>query len=775
MSHDKSANYVFVIPNEKEEVLEVLEELKFPGTIHFVYPKSTDKRGREVRDFIENIDPDGIVVMGQQALRSVFPDAPTKIYSIKLSRGAKVPYITRKGKRIFCSVTHSLSEIKNVDKNEKEIIQAVLFDDIESILAPARLDVDLNPTVKICKTLPLIKECADRLKTEKIVGFDFETTQLKPFPKAGLVSKRFSVAFAFDDGTCYAIPLFNHFPKNTQAAIEEMLTAFFYSIGEEQEKVAHNTKFDMLWGMFPTGKSTKDKPVGKWQDSSLLCWMSDERPGGSGLKAATWKQFGVKNWSIDVENVRSLPLNDVLHYNALDAFYCLRLYQHLKPKVCKTEQGKTLYEKVLIPAALQFLKMEWNGVPIDENKRYEFYKECDKRLGELSREIRKDSGRIDLNPNTPKSIEDYFFKQKKYKLDKKTAGGSQSTDKSVLSDIARIYNDKVAEKILNYKELTKLQSTYVEGLSKHIYDDKRMHGGYNLTATVTGRTSSSDPNMQNFPKRKNKHIRKILVAPPGHLLCCFDYGQIEARLFAVITGDENYLKDLYEGYDIHSAKAQWIFHENMGWSVEDAAKMRSDVKNNVFAAFYGAFHYTVASNLSIEEDLAKRFIDSIFDRYKSVEKWQKEIVEEEKRKGCISTLFGRVRRSPMSFNMILNSIPQGSASDMTLISMNSLGRKYNTALMIHDDISFFLPDDDKLEENINFIIDSMLAIPWSYIAKSPRMKEFAPLQVECEVGRNWGELEPYKTADSISRGFDTLEKSLEKAKEIEEELQKVGW
>ena len=136
--------------------------------------------------------------------------------------------------------------------------------------------------------------------------------------------------------------------------------------------------------------------------------------------------------------------------------------------------------------------MEWNGVPIDENKRYEFYKECDKRLGELSREIRKDSGRIDLNPNTPKSIEDYFFKQKKYKLDKKTAGGSQSTDKSVLSDIARIYNDKVAEKILNYKELTKLQSTYVEGLSKHIYDDKRMHGGYNLTVD----SNRSGPHLQ---------------------------------------------------------------------------------------------------------------------------------------------------------------------------------------------------------------------------------------------------------------------------------------
>ena len=735
-------------------------------------PKEISLCGEYVRELIEKHEPDGVLMLGDNACKAVFPDAFPQVYSAAKMRGSKVPYFTKSGKVVTCVYTHPPSILQ---KTLSESVEQSWNDDLASVLEPVSIKVNLDPTVAICKTFPLVRECAEKLKTAAIVAFDFETTALKPYGQKGKDEFLYSVGFAFDDSTCYSIPLYKFYPGNMQHAINELLRGFFYELNPNQIKVGHNTKFDLLWGLYKLGDGLLKKPEGKWEDSSLLCWMSDERPGMSKLKVAAWKYLGAQDWSIDVKDVKSVALDTVLLYNAVDAFYTLRLYQHLEPIQCSSKTGKALYREVLLPAMMQFLKIEMRGVPVNETVRAAFYKKYKETLAETLRTINKESGKVSLNPNSQKQLQEYFVDECGYTLLKRTQTG-MSTDNESLEYLASEYSDKVAASVLEFRALSKLQSTYIAGISKHIFDDKRLHAGFNLTATVTGRTSSSDPNMQNFPKRKAREVRSFVVAPEGYKLCSFDYGQIEARLFAVGTGDEKYLDDLYNGYDIHLEKALWLYRDNLGWSEKEATAQRGLIKNRgVFPTFYGAGEENLSKNLKIPHKLAREFKASIFDRYPTIKKWQRELVKEEAEYGVIESLYGRKRRSPMRFNELLNFPNQSAASDMTLTAMNFLGRRFEIALMIHDDLGFFLKNDANLSNNIEYIAEAMLVLPWLFLSRSPKVRAYAPFQIECEVGNNWAEQKKVYSVDSIGAGFPDVDSCLKRAYIIRDELMSEGW
>ncbi len=741
-------------------------------TAGVVSPKEVTLCGESVRTLIEEHQPDGVICLGDNAIKAVFPRAINRAFSHLSVRGSNVPYFTAAGKLVNVAITYNISNFAG-GRNE-ELLQ-VWYDDLASVTDPIELKVDLTPTVIICKTLPQVRECAAKLQTEDIVAWDYETTSLKPYGQDCKVSELFSVAFAFDDGTTYAIPLNKYFPTNMQIAIENVVEAFYYELNPTQRKIAHNTKFDALWGLYKLGKQLDKAPKGKYEDTSLLCWMNDERRGMSSLKLAAWRYFGVDNWSVDVTNLLLVPLDETLTYNALDAFYTLRLYQHLEPIVCKDAETTALYRELLLPAMMQFLKIEMRGVPVDEVLRAKFHTAYQQRIEELLTEIKKEARIPDLNPRSTKQLQNYFANVCNYKMLRKTATG-YSTDEESLKFLVTKYRDPIAKLLVEYRGITKLQSTYIEGMSKHIYQDGKLHGGFNLTATVTGRTSSSEPNMQNFPKRKAKEVRGIVSAPPGYRLCSFDYGQIEARLFAVVTNDQQYLADLNAGYDIHKEKALWVYRDNLGWAKPKAVAQRGAIKNGgVFPAFYGAGDATIAASLGIPQKLAHDFKRSIFERYPEIKKWQRALVKEEAEKGKIKSLFGRTRRAPIRYNELLNFTTQSTASDMTLTAMNFIGRKYEIAFMIHDDLSLFIKDDEHLPKHIDFICDAMLVLPWLFLHKSPLMKAYAPLQIECEVGTSWANQNPVKKIDSIDAGYDTLEKSLARAEVIKDFLMSEGW
>ena len=726
--------------------------------------------GVYVRDLINKHKPKGVLCLGDDAIRAVFPKSFPRVYSSYLMRGSIVPYFLPNKKIVPCSITLSNDFMDTAD----ELTKQVWLDDIENLSSSLEISVDLKPNIISCLNFNNVKELAKRLKTEPITAWDFETTHLKPFAQTGESPDVYTVAFAFDDGDTYAVPMNGYYPTNMDAAIRELVGAFFYNLNPMQVKVAHNVKFDLLWGIHQLGDKLNSKPLGSYQDTSLYCWMLDERVSMSKLKVAAWRYFGVPNWSVDAANITTYPIEEVLTYNAYDAFYTLRLYQHLKPIVEGNKQSKKLYKKLLLPASSQFMKMEMSGVAVNNKKRKELYDLFNFKIENSERDAKKKANNIDLKIGSPKDLQDYFVNVRKYKMPKKNKTG-YSTDEGVLKYLVETYDDGVARAALDHRQYSKLQNTYIQGLSKHIYTDNKIHGSYNLTATVTGRTSSSDPNMQNFPKRKNSEIRSLVIPKKGHLFVSCDYGQIEARLFAIVTGDKQYLKDLNNQYDIHTERALWVYRDQLGKDREYAISKRSDMKGGIFGIFYGAGDLTTSRTLGISLDLAKELKRSIFTRYPAIKKWQQKIVHFEAQNGYIESLFGRRRRSPISYNMLLNYIYQSTASDMTLTAMVYLGKIYDIAIMIHDELVFQLPDDDLLDEKINDITRAMLTLPWMFLKDSPQMKEYAPLLVECEVGKNWSELKLYRTLDSVEAGFTNLESALHYVEELKENKLIKGW
>lgn len=732
--------------------------------------------GHRVRNDINKYKPKSILVLGTDAVRAVFPGSYEQVYSMQRNRGMVVPFKMDDGTIIpaVCTIGQNLM----IDSKWKDqSLEQAWFDDLGRILDYKNYKVDsrLVPNIILCKTFDKVKECFKRLLSENIVAFDFETTSLKPHEHPEYQSELYSVSFSFDDGSSYAIPLFNYWPTNIGLTILQSLGKWFIEACPDQIKIGHNTKFDLLWGLLKASKIYKPEatienlcPVGKYEDTSFLSWILDGRQGMSKLKVSAWRYFGVKDWSLDVTDVRRYPLDDILTYNAHDSFYTLRLFQHLRPKISSSIMFDNLYEKLLKPAMFQFLKVEINGVPVDREELKKLHDEYENKIQKLVQEIRIESGKHDLNPGSTKQLQDYFVKECKYKMPRKTAAGF-STDEDTLEYLIKTYNDKVAMKLLEYRTASKLQDTYIVGMKKHIFRDGNLHGSFNLTGTVTGRTSANDPNMQNFPKRDHKEIRRIVKAPEGYKLVSFDYGQIEARLFGVITGDPDFCEILTKNYDIHLENSRILFGDKL------AKEMRGPVKNGTFAMLYHGGNATVAAACGTTEDKVQELRELVFGKFKQFIPWQEEVIKIEHQSGVVESLFGRRRRSPISVTELLNHPMQSTASDMLLSAMIYLGRRYQVAFTVHDDLSFFLPDDETLESNIEYISSVMLTIPWVFMTKSPLKKAYVPLQVEASVGDNWCDQKEVLKVDAIQLGYSNENDCINAAEVFMKELSQVGW
>ena len=621
-----------------------------------------------------------------------------------------------------------------------------------------------------CDKASLVAECFKKLKNEESAAFDFETVGFSPFKYNVDV---WSAAFAFGDDSCYAIPLMHGFwPAYFLDKVKKSIVRWLVELNQDQNKIAHNLKFDFLWALTKCGnyKSYEDvkRLHGVWHDTSFLCWLLDESPGQSSLKLASKRYLGVKNWAINVRDVRKVQIDNLLHYNALDAFYTLKLWQVLYDKVQKIKNFNVLYKNIMLPSCFQFLKCQWSGVPID----MELYKKkvCDNRshLDKLVVDIYKQSGMKEKDLKSPISLIDYFSRRKKYSWNEKTMKGEISVSKFALAEIVGKYNDGVAKDLLQYKKHYKIQNTYLDGLAKYIFKGN-LHGGFHLTGTVTGRVNSNEPNMQNFPKREEAHIREIVKSPPGYVLASFDYGQIEARISAMITKDDVYCKALYDKFDIHLENAREVFGD------DKAAESRYKMKQATFAMLYGAGDKKIAGLLDIDIFEAKSLRDFLLGKFPKLMNHGRVLEKYLDKHGFLESLFGRRRRKPIGYTDMLNYIQQSSASDMTLSSMVHLARKYRLALMIHDDLSFFIKDDDNLHKELSFIGNAMLCIPWFYINKDKVGDHWVPLSVECKVGYDWYNQDEMFNMDSLYCNLNSYDASGEKSAEYIEELNGYGW
>lgn len=442
-------------------------------------------------------------------------------------------------------------------------------------------------------------------------------------------------------------------------------------------------------------------------------------------------------------------LGRAISAKSVDDLKAVSLITQLRPKLEKELQEKSLinlFTEIEMPLVEVLSQMELNGIRLDLKILNILSKDLEKRLSKLIEDIYAISG-CQFNINSPKQLRDVLFEKLKLPVVKKTKSGP-STDEEVLKNLATKH--KLPAILLEYRQLTKLKSTYLDTLPDLVDPQtQRVHTSFNQTATETGRLSSSNPNLQNIPIKTDlgKNIRRAIIAfsQDSELLSC-DYSQIELRILAHLSKDKNLISAFKDDKDIHKATASLIY----GLEEKDTNDaMRETAKRVNFGIIYGLTSFGLSRDLGISQDEAQAFIDAYFLRYPQVKEYIKDQIQKAKKDGLVTTILGRRRYIPEINNknqgirqfaerQAVNTPIQGSASDLIKLTMiqihNQIKQKNLKAkmiLQIHDELVFDVPEEE-LDEAVDLIKDRM----------ENSLKLDVPIKVEIKKGKNWLEMVP---------------------------------
>ncbi|MEY8336946.1 DNA polymerase I [Lachnospiraceae bacterium 62-35] len=398
-----------------------------------------------------------------------------------------------------------------------------------------------------------------------------------------------------------------------------------------------------------------------------------------------------------------------------------------------------LFKTIEMPLIYSLFHMEREGIQVERQELKEYGDMLKSGIEKLEQKIYDETGER-FNINSPKQLGEILFEKMELKGGKKTKTG-YSTAADILEKLAPDY--PVVRSILDYRQLTKLNSTYAEGLAAYIGEDGRIHGRFNQTITATGRISSTEPNLQNIPVRMElgREIRKVFVPKDGCVFVDADYSQIELRILAHMSGDERLIEAYRTAQDIHAITASQVFHIPLE---EVTPLQRRNAKAVNFGIVYGISAFGLSEDLSISRKEAMEYIDKYFETYPGVKEFLDRTVEEGKEKGYVTTLFGRRRPIPelksanfmqRSFGerVAMNSPIQGTAADIMKIAMIAVDRelkkeglKSRIVLQIHDEL---LVETEEQE------IQQVKAILEDKMKHAADLK--VALEVEAKVGKSW--------------------------------------
>ncbi|GIZ52925.1 DNA polymerase I [Noviherbaspirillum aridicola] len=438
-----------------------------------------------------------------------------------------------------------------------------------------------------------------------------------------------------------------------------------------------------------------------------------------------------------------VALDRATEYAAEDADVTLQLHQAMWPQVAGNPGLTFVYEKIEVPTAVVLQKIERNGVLVDTALLATQSHELGTRMLEIEKQAYELAGQP-FNLNSPKQIGEIFFDRLKLPVVKKTPSGTPSTDEEVLQKLAEDY--PLPKLLLDYRGLSKLKSTYTDKLPRMVNPDTgRVHTNYAQAVAVTGRLASNDPNLQNIPVRtaEGRRIREAFIAPPGSVIVSADYSQIELRIMAHISGDENLLRAFAEGEDVHRATAAEIFGVAPA-DVDNEQRRYAKVIN--FGLIYGMSAFGLASNLGIERSAAQMYIDKYFQRYPGVAQYMADTRTQAKAHGYVETVFGRRLWLPEinspngprrqgAERAAINAPMQGTAADLIKLSMIAvqdwLEREQMATRMVmqvHDELVFEVPEAelDRVRETLPGLMRGVGQLR-------------VPLIAEVGVGRNWEE------------------------------------
>lgn len=627
--------------------------------------------------------------------------------------------------------------------------------------APAEAHVEqekLPPTDANVYTMitdeSVLKDWIAKAYETGLMAVDTETTALTP-AKAKLVgiclSSEIGKAAYIPVGHTFAVDLFgDSAPQDSKQMDLQTALALLKPVLEDERvlKIGHNMKYD--WQIF----AKHGIRIAPCDDTMLMSYVLDGSAHSHSLDNLSMMCCSHK--MIAFEEVAGkgkqqvtfdrVPLDVATNYAAEDAEMTLRLYKIFKPRLAREKMAR-VYEMIERPLVPVIAEMELAGIKVDPKVLKKMSDEFGKKLMVLEEEIHTLAGRP-FNVASPRQVGEVLFEEMGLKGGSKTKTGDWSTAVDVLEDLA-VEGHEIVKKILEFRQLAKLKSTYTDALQDEINPATgRVHTSYHLTGTSTGRLASTDPNLQNIPIRteEGRKIREAFIAEEGHVLISVDYSQIELRLSAHMAGVEA-LKDAFRrGVDIHALTAAQVF----GVPLEQVGSdLRRQAKAVNFGIIYGISGYGLARQLGIPVADASEFIRRYLQRFQEIQAFMENTKSEAKKNGYVRTLFGRkcvipgIRdKNPARVRgaerQAINAPLQGTAADIIKIAMSRIpetlrreGLKARMLLQVHDELIFEAPEAEA---------GRTIALVRDIMEKSFNINDVAisvPLIAEAGSGQSW--------------------------------------
>ena len=687
-----------------EENAELIRMSKYLATIKTDVPIELDLDALQVKD------------ANQQELEKLFEELEFKTFAKR---------ILKKDKQEQKKQNLQLDLFAEFPTEGKEEAEFSSFETIKTI----RLEY------KLVEKEDKIKQLCDYFLTKEILSLDTETTSLSPID-AELVGLSFSVK----ENEAFYVPV----PADQGEArkIVDLLRPVYEN--EKILKVGQNLKYDyevlMNYGV---------EIQGKMFDTMLAHYViQPELRHNMDYLAEIYLNY--KTIHIDEligpkgknqKNMRDLRPQDVYEYAAEDADVTLKLKNKLEGEL-KKYGAEELFYNIEMPLMPVLAEMEMNGVTIDTQSLADTSDVLTKRMEEVEKEIYELAG-APFNIASPRQVGEVLFdKLQIVEKAKKTKTGQYVTNEEVLQSLKGKH--KIVEAILEHRGLKKLLGTYIDALPKLINARTgHIHTSFNQATTATGRLSSSDPNLQNIPVRgeEGKEIRKAFIPEPGCLFFSADYSQIELRVMAHLSGDENMIEAFREGHDIHAATAAKIYKEEMENVTRD---QRTKAKRANFGIIYGITVFGLAERLEISRDEAKMLIEGYFETFPKVKEYMEKAKEQARNQGYVETQFHR-RRYLADINSAnatvrgfaernaINAPIQGTAADIIKVAMIRIYNRFRAEgirskmiLQVHDELNFSVYPEEK-EKVEQIVLEEMQnAFPMQ-----------VPLVADCGWGNNW--------------------------------------
>jgi len=603
-------------------------------------------------------------------------------------------------------------------------------------------------TIHVVLTDKALKSLTDELRRADIFAVDVETTGLDPF-----ASVLVGVSLAVRPGEAWYVPV-GHSTMGgpAQLSLERVRKAMAPLFADARRpKAGQNLKFDSQvlarHGM-PLSGIAFDTLVGSY------C-LNPGRPA-HGLKALALDFLGEAMTPIEAligkgakaRTMDQVTIEEAAAYAGADAEVALRL-KALMEKELKAKKLDRLFHEVEMPLVPILAAMEEAGVALDVPYLKTLSQNFARDIAGVEKEIQGLAGEP-VNVNSPKQLGAILFEKLKLPVVRKTKTGF-STDEETLKKLSDRH--PLPGKILVFRELAKLKSTYIDGLLEKVRESGRVHTRFNQAVAATGRLSSSDPNLQNIPIRTEhgRRIRRAFVPAPGCVFLSGDYSQIDLRVLAHASGDPALVKAFRHQEDIHASTARDIFGLSAGESVsEDQRRIAKSVN---FGIVYGQTGYGLSQQLGIPMDKAQDHIHRYFEKYAGVKDWVQSTLAKARRDGFVTTLLKRVRYLPeinaananvrgFAERTAMNTPIQGTSADIIKVAMRDLaalierkGWKTRMILQVHDDLLFEVPRAElaRVAEPLRKTMEGALKLD-------------VPIVVDLKTGSNWAEMEPLRDA-----------------------------